>query len=176
VVDDAGRPVPSKTDGNLLVRGHAQFVGYLKRPELTSASHTAAGWFMTGDRAILDPDGYVSISGRTKDIIIRGGENIPVVEIENLLFAHPKVANVAVVAMPDPRLGERACAFVIPKPGDTLTLAEVVRYLETMEVARQKFPERLEIVSEFPMTASGKVQKFRLREVVAGMLGLPPVR
>ena len=176
VVDDAGRPVPPQTHGNLLVRGHAQFVGYLKRRELTASSHTADGWFMTGDRAILDPDGYVSISGRTKDIIIRGGENIPVAEIENLLFAHPKIANVAIVAMPDPRLGERACAFVIPKPGEALTLAEVVRYLETKEIARQKFPERLEIVSEFPMTASGKIQKFRLREIVAGTLGLPPAR
>lgn len=176
VVDDAGRPVPAKTEGDLLVRGHSQFVGYLKRPELTAASHTADGWFMTGDRAILDPDGYVSISGRTKDIIIRGGENIPVVEIENLLFAHPKIANVAIVAMPDPRLQERGCAFVIPKPGETLTLAEVVAYLETKEVARQKFPERLEILGEFPMTASGKVQKFRLREMVAATLGLPPVR
>ena len=176
VVDDAGQPVPPKTNGNLLVRGHAQFVGYLKRPELTTVSHTPDGWFMTGDRAILDPDGFVSISGRTKDIIIRGGENIPVVEIENLLFAHPKVANVAIVAMPDPRLGERACAFVIPNPGETLTQAEVVRYLETKEVAKQKFPERLEVVSEFPMTASGKIQKFRLREIVAAKLGLSPVR
>ena len=78
--------------------------------------------------------------------------------------------------MPDPRLQERGCAFVIPKPGETLTLAEVVAYLETKEVARQKFPERLEIVGEFPMTASGKVQKFRLREMVAATLGLPPVR
>jgi len=176
VVDDAGQPVPPKTNGNLLVRGHAQFIGYLKRPELTTVSHAPDGWFMTGDRAILDPDGFVSISGRTKDIIIRGGENIPVVEIENLLFAHPKIANVAIVAMPDPRLGERACAFVIPKPGETLALAEVVRYLETKEVARQKFPERVEIVGEFPMTASGKIQKFRLREIVAAKLGLPPVR
>jgi len=78
--------------------------------------------------------------------------------------------------MPDPRLGERACAFVIPKPGETLTQAEVVRYLETKEVAKQKFPERLEVVSEFPMTASGKIQKFRLREIVAAKLGLSPVR
>ncbi|MBI2543977.1 MAG: AMP-binding protein [Candidatus Rokubacteria bacterium] len=176
VVDDAGKAVAPNTEGELLVRGDAQFVGYLKRPELTAASYTPDGWFMTGDRAILDPDGYVSISGRTKDIIIRGGENIPVVEIENLLFAHPKIANVAIVAMPDPRLQERACAFVIPKPGETLTLAEVVAFLETKEVARQKFPERLEIIGEFPMTASGKVQKFRLRELVAATLGLPPVR
>ncbi|MBI4591816.1 MAG: AMP-binding protein, partial [Candidatus Rokubacteria bacterium] len=163
VVDDAGKAVPSNTEGDLLVSGHSQFVGYLKRPELTAASYTSDGWFMTGDRAILDPDGYVSISGRSKDIIIRGGENIPVVEIENLLFTHPKIANVAVVAMPDLRLQERACAFVIPKPRDTLTLAEVVAYLESKEIARQKFPERLEIVGEFPMTPSGKIQKFRLR-------------
>ncbi len=176
VVDDAGRPAPAKTEGELLVRGHSQFVGYLKRPEFTAASHTPDGWFVTGDRAILDEDRYVSISGRSKDIIIRGGENIPVVEIENLLFAHPKIANVAVVAMPDPRLQERACAFVILTPGETLTLGEVVAYLETQEIARQKFPERLEIVSEFPMTTSGKIQKFRLRELVATKLGLPPVR
>lgn len=176
VVDDAGVPVPAKTEGELLVRGHSQFVGYWKRPEQTTASHTPDGWFMTGDRAILDADGYVSISGRSKDIIIRGGENIPVVEIENLLFAHPKIANVAVVAMPDPRLQERVCAFVIPTPGESLTLADVVAYLETKEVAKQKFPERLEIVSDFPMTPSGKIQKFRLRELVATGLGAPPVR
>ncbi len=176
VVDDAGRPVRAGTEGELRVRGHSQFVGYWKRPELTASSYTSDGWFMTGDRAMLDPDGYVSISGRSKDIVIRGGENIPVVEIENLLFAHPKIANVAVVAMPDPRLQERACAFVIPKPDETLTLAEIVAFLETKEVAKQKFPERLEIVSELPMTASGKVQKFRLRELVAAKLGLPPVR
>ncbi|MBI4588806.1 MAG: hypothetical protein HY725_08190 [Candidatus Rokubacteria bacterium] len=88
----------------------------------------------------------------------------------------PKIANVAVVAMPDPRLQERACAFVIPKPGETPTLAEVVACLESKEIARQKFPERLEIVGEFPMTPSGKVQKFRLRELVAAQLGQPPVR
>jgi len=176
VVDDKGRPVPPKTEGELLVRGHSQFVGYWKRSELTRDSYTADGWFKTGDRASLDEDGYLSICGRSKDIIIRGGENIPVVEIENLLFAHPKIANVAVVAMPDPRLQERACAFVILKPGEALTLTEVVQYLDSKRVARQKYPERLETVTEFPMTPSGKVQKFRLREVVAEKLGLPPVR
>lgn len=176
VVDERGQPVPPKTEGELLVRGHSQFVGYWKRPELTAASYREDGWFVTGDRATLDADGYVSISGRSKDIIIRGGENIPVVEIENLLFAHPKIANVAVVAMPDPRLQERACAFVILRPGESLTLAEVVRYLESREIARQKFPERLEIVDEFPMTPSGKIQKFRLREAIAAKLGLPPVK
>ena len=170
VMDDEGRPVPPKTEGELLVRGHSQFVGYWKRPQLTRDSYTADGWFKTGDRAALDADGYLSICGRSKDIITRGGENIPVVEIENLLFAHPKIANVAIVAMPDPRLQERACAFVILKPGETLTLAEVVAYLESKQVARQKFPERLEVVEAFPMTPSGKVQKYQLREVIAKKL------
>jgi cyclohexanecarboxylate-CoA ligase len=99
-----------------------------------------------------------------------------VVEIENLLFAHPKVARVAIVAMPDPRLQERACAFVIPTSGETVTLDELTAYLDAQGVARQRFPERLEIVAEFPVTASGKIQKYRLREIVAAKLGQPPVR
>jgi cyclohexanecarboxylate-CoA ligase len=176
VVDAEGRPVPARTEGDLLVRGHSQFVGYWKRPEFTREGHTADGWFKTGDRAVLDPDGYVSITGRSKDLIIRGGENVSVAEVENLLFAHPKIHAVAVVAMPDPRLVERACAFVIPKPGQTLTLEEIAVYLDGRRLARHKFPERLELVSEFPMTPSGKIQKYRLRETIAAKLGLPPVR
>jgi cyclohexanecarboxylate-CoA ligase len=167
VVDDGGREVPRGSEGDLLVRGPAQFAGYFKRPEFTADGHTADGWFKTGDRATLDRDGYVSITGRTKDVIIRGGENIPVVEVENLLFTHPKVAGVAIVAMDDPRLGERACAVVIPREGQSLTLPEITAFLESHQLARQKFPERLEIVSEFPMTPSGKIQKYRLRQLVA---------
>jgi Acyl-CoA synthetases (AMP-forming)/AMP-acid ligases II len=115
----------------------------------------------------------VAITGRAKDIIIRGGENIPIVEIENLLYTHPKIAGVAIVAMPDPRLGERACAVVVPREGQTLTLAEVVGFLEQHELARQKFPERLELVSEFPTTPSGKVQKYRLRDLVIERMEKP---
>ncbi len=170
VVDGDGRQSPPGTEGDLLVRGPSQFVGYFKRPEFTSESYTAEGWFKTGDRGALDRDGYLSITGRSKDLIIRGGENIPVVEVENVLFAHPKVASVAIVGMPDPRLGERACAFVIPRPGESPTLAELVAFLEGKQLARQKFPERIELVSEFPMTPSGKVQKFRLRQLVAEKL------
>jgi len=176
VVDDKARALPAKTEGDLLVRGHSQFVGYWQRPAFTREAHTDDGWFKTGDRAMLDGDGYVSITGRSKDLIIRGGENISVAEVENLLFAHPKIANVAVVAMPDPRLAERACAFVIPEPGHTVTLEEIVQYLELKELARHKFPERLEIVGEFPMTPSGKIQKYRLRELIARRLGMEPVR
>ena len=170
VVDEAGRELPRGGEGDLLVRGPAQFAGYFKRPEFTADGHTADGWFKTGDRATLDRDGYVSITGRTKDVIIRGGENIPVVEVENLLYTHPKVAGVAIVAMADPRLGERGCAVVIPREGQSLTLPEITAFLESHQLARHKFPERLEIVSEFPMTPSGKIQKYRLRQMVAERL------
>jgi cyclohexanecarboxylate-CoA ligase len=170
VVDPDGRDVPAGAEGDLLVTGPAQFVGYAKRPEFTRDAHTADGWFKTGDRATLDRDGYVSITGRSKDLIIRGGENIPVAEVENVLFGHPKVAAVAIVAMPDPRLQERACAFVIPKPGESPTLAELIAYLDARQLSKHKFPERLEIVSEFPMTPSGKIQKYRLRQIILDKL------
>ncbi len=167
VVDADGRDVPTGTEGDLLVWGPAQFVGYFERPQFTAEGHTPDGWFKTGDRATLDSDGYLSITGRSKDLIIRGGENIPVVEVENLLYTHPKVAGVAIVAMPDPRLGERACAVVIPREGQSLALTELVGFLEGHQLAKYKLPERLEIVSEFPMTPSGKIQKYRLRQLVA---------
>jgi cyclohexanecarboxylate-CoA ligase len=170
VVDGTGAPAPPGTEGDLLVRGAAQFVGYFRRPQFTADGHAADGWFKTGDRGTLDAGGYLAITGRSKDLIIRGGENIPVVEVENLLYTHPKIAGVAIVAVPDPRLGERACAVVIPREGQAITLGEIVRFLEGHELARQKFPEHLEIVSEFPMTPSGKIQKYRLRELVAERL------
>jgi cyclohexanecarboxylate-CoA ligase len=173
VVDGDGAPVPAGIEGDLLARGAAQFVGYFRRPQFTADAHTADGWFRTGDRATIDRDGYLAITGRTKDVIIRGGENIPVVEVENLLYTHPKIAGVAIVAMPDPRLGERACAVVVPREGQTLTLTEIVRFLEQHQLARQKFPERLELVSEFPTTPSGKIQKYKLRDLVAQRMERP---
>ncbi len=173
VVDDAERDVDPGVEGDLLSRGCSHFVGYYERPAFTADAHTPDGWFRTGDRATRDRDGYVTITGRAKDIIIRGGENIPIVEVENLLYTHPKIAGVAIVAMPDPRLGERACAVVVPREGQTLTLAEIVAFLEGHELARQKFPERLELVSEFPTTPSGKVQKYRLRDLVIQRMEKP---
>jgi cyclohexanecarboxylate-CoA ligase len=166
VLDDAGHDVAPGVEGDLIVTGPAQFVGYFERPEFTAQAHTADGWFKTGDRATLDRDGYLAITGRSKDLIIRGGENIPVAEVENLLFAHPKLAGVAIVGMPDPRLQERTCAFVIARPGESVTLDELIAYLDATQLSKQKFPERLEIVSEFPMTPSGKVQKYRLRQLI----------
>lgn len=158
-----GKPLPPGEEGLLKARGCANFVGYLKRPQLYR--HDADGWFDTGDLARMDADGYIRITGRAKDIIIRGGENIPVIEIEGLLFRHPAVQSVAIVGMPDPRLGERACAFVVLKQGQKFDFEEMTKFLSDQKVARAYFPERLEIVPELPVTPSGKVQKFKLREI-----------
>ena len=156
-------PLPPGEEGVLKVRGCSDFVGYLKRPQLYN--HDAGGWFDTGDLARIDADGYVRITGRAKDIIIRGGENIQVVEIEGLLFRHPAVQAVAIVGMHDARLVERACAFVVPKQGQQLSFEHMAQFLSDQKVARQYLPERLEVVAELPLTPSGKVQKFRLREI-----------
>ena len=163
IVDPAGQPAPPGEEGSLQVRGCSNFVGYLKRPDLGGGD--ADGWFDTGDLARMDGDGYIRIVGRSKDIIIRGGENIPVVDIEGLLFKHPAIAEVSVVGYPDERLGERACAFVRLREGASLSFEEMVAHLEVQRMARQYVPERLEIVEELPRTPSGKVQKFRLREI-----------
>ncbi|MEQ8718423.1 MAG: AMP-binding protein [Acidimicrobiales bacterium] len=153
--------------GELLARGPEVFGGYLD-PSLNDAAFTDDGWFRTGDLASMDADGAVTIRGRLKDIIIRGGENISAKEVEDLLYGHPAVKEVAVVAMADPVMTERACAFVVPMAGESPTLADLTAYLETRHIARQKYPERLELVDELPKTASGKIQKFVLREWVRG--------
>ena len=118
-----------------------------------------------GDRAIIDTDGYVSISGRTKDIVIRGGENIPVKEVEDVLLRHPNVANVAVVAQLHERLGEVGCAVILAD-GDPPTLADLITFLDEQNVTKQFWPEDLRVVDQFPMTPSGKVQKYHLRDIV----------
>jgi cyclohexanecarboxylate-CoA ligase len=164
VVDNDKRVLPRDTVGRLEVRGAGNFVGYLKRPEYNAFD--ADEWFDTGDLARMDADGYIRITGRLKDVIIRGGENIPVVEIENLLYRHPAIREVAIVGTPDARLGERACAFVTLRSGEALTLADMLGYLEQQKVTKHYFPERLEVLKEMPRTASGKIQKFRLREMV----------
>ncbi len=163
IVDAAGKGMPAGTEGRLQVRGCSNFVGYLKRSDLDATD--AEGWFDTGDLARMDADGYVRITGRSKDIIIRGGENVPVVEIEGLVYKHPAVADVAIVAMPDERLGERACAFVTTKPGAALTLAELTAFLLGQGISKNYLPEHLEVVEALPRTASGKIQKFQLREM-----------
>lgn len=164
VVDFDGADLPAGQVGKLLVRSASNFGGYLKRPHLNGTD--ADGWFDTGDLARLDEQGYVRITGRSKDVIIRGGENIPVVEIEALLYRHPAVAMAAIVAYPDERLGERACAVVVPKPGQCLDLSEIQTFLKGQKVATQYIPERLIVKDAMPTTPSGKIQKFRLREML----------
>jgi len=164
VVDGDGQALPIVESGRLLLRACSNFGGYLKRPQLNGTD--ADDWLETGDLARIDAQGYIRITGRSKDVIIRGGENIPVVEIETLLYRHPAVAQAAIVAYPDERLGERACAVVVLKPGETLDLPTVVDYLKAQKVALQYIPERLEILGAMPATPSGKIQKFKLRDLM----------
>ena len=161
VVDERGGELPPGERGDLQVRGPDLCLGYLD-PALNDRAFTEDGWFRSGDLAVVDADGGVRIAGRSKDIIVRGGENLSAKEIEDLLFEHPAVEEVAVVGYPDPVLGERACAFVVAT--GPLTLEELVDFLRERRVANQKLPERLQVVSALPKTASGKVQKFRLRD------------
>ena len=164
VVDVDGSSLPVGEPGKLLLRACSNFGGYLRRPHLNGTD--ADGWFDTGDLARIDAQGYVRITGRSKDVIIRGGENIPVVEIESLLYRHPAIAMAAIVAYPDERLGERACAVVVPRPGQDIDLAEIQTFLKAQKVAIQYIPERLVVRDAMPSTPSGKIQKFKLREML----------
>ncbi len=163
IVDEDGAPVSAGEPGRLLSKGPSMFVGYLGRMDLYDQVVDRDGWFDTGDLGYQTPGGGIRISGRSKDIIIRGGENIPVIEIENALFMFPPVKDVAVVAYPDDRLGERACAVIVAE-GTPPTLGELTAYLSEKGMAKQYFPERVELRSELPRTPSGKVQKFKLRD------------
>ena len=163
VVDANDAAAPAGAIGRLLVRGCSNFGGYLKRPQLNGTD--AEGWFDTGDLARLDERGYIRISGRSKDVIIRGGENIPVVEVESLLYRHPAISQVAIVGYPDERLGERACAFVVLKPGQSLDQAAMVAFLKSQKMALQYIPERLVVLDALPATPTGKIQKFKLRAI-----------
>ncbi len=169
VIDADGQALPAGEVGRLLLRSCSNFGGYLKRPQHNATD--AEGWFDTGDLAYLDARGYIRISGRSKDVIIRGGENIPVVEIETLLYRHPAIAQAAIVAYPDERLGERACAVVVPKPGQTIDLPGLVDFLKAQKVAVQYIPERLIVREAMPATPSGKIQKFKLREQLRELQG-----
>jgi len=169
ITDAEGRVLPAGAEGHFEVESPTMFEGYADRPEWTAAAYTPDGWFRTGDLGVLDESGYVRITGRVRDVINRGGEKIPVAEVEQLLSDHPAVAEVAIVAMPDPRLGERACAFVVLRRNGSLDFERMRHYLDACQVAKHYWPERLEIVAELPRTPSGKVQKYVLRERAGGM-------
>ncbi len=171
VFDEAReKTLPPGQPGEMALRGPFVNAGYFRDPDLTRRSFSPDGWFFTGDSVIMDERGYLSFVSRIKDIINRGGEKISPREVEELLYAHPKVLAVAMVGMPDPRLGERNCVYVVPRPGETMTLDEIVAFLKERGLATVKLPERLELVDSLPMTASGKVRKVALREDVTNKL------
>jgi cyclohexanecarboxylate-CoA ligase len=163
VVDASGKVLGADQEGELQSRGPSHFVGYLKRPERYDMD--ADGWFKTGDLARIDADGYVRITGRSKDIIIRGGENIPVVEVEQLLHKHPAVQIAVGGGGPDTRMGERAVAYVNRRGGGSFTFEELQRFLGEQQMVKQYWPEFLVVTDDLPATPSGKIQKFRLREM-----------
>jgi cyclohexanecarboxylate-CoA ligase/acyl-CoA synthetase len=164
-----GEEVATGGEGEICYWGPGAILGYWRDPARTAATVDGDGWHHTGDLGKLTADGYLRVSGRLKDIIIRGGTNISAAEVEGHLIAHPDVAQVAVVAYPDERLGEKACAVVVPRKGAHPTLDELTEFLRTQRrIANQKLPERLVLVDALPMTATGKIQKFLLRDVARG--------
>jgi len=176
LVDDEGKEVPPGEVGELTCRGPYTLRGYFGVPEYNARQFTPDGFYRSGDLMRLHPSGNYVVEGRKKDLINRGGEKISAEEIENLILSHPAVQNIACVAMPDPDLGEKTCACVILRPGRSLALEELTRFLSEKEIAKFKLPERLEILPEFPLSTFGKVSKKALVEMVTKKLGEERVR
>ncbi|ENW9091714.1 medium-chain fatty-acid--CoA ligase [Escherichia coli] len=165
VVDDARKTLPPGCEGEEASRGPNVFMGYFDEPELTARALDEEGWYYSGDLCRMDEAGYIKITGRKKDIIVRGGENISSREVEDILLQHPKIHDACVVAMPDERLGERSCAYVVLKaPHHSLSLEEVVAFFSRKRVTKYKYPEHIVVIEKLPRTASGKIQKFLLRK------------
>lgn len=164
IVDEHGNDVPVGAEGEQLSRGPNTFIGYLDEPELTAKALDDDGWYYSGDLARFTDDGSIRIVGRLKDVIIRGGQNISVREVEDVLLTHSACQSIAIVGIPHPRLGETACAVVVCREGQTLGFDEMVRFLTERGVARFKHPQHLILREQLPSTASGKIQKYKLRE------------
>ncbi len=163
IVDAEGRIAPRGATGEFCTRGYSVMTGYWNDPEKTAEAVDAAGWMHTGDLAVMDDAGYVNIVGRLKDMVIRGGENVYPREIEEFLYRHPKVQDVQVVGVPDPRFGEEVCAWVKLRPGETADEEEIRAFCKG-QIAHYKIPRYIRFVDEFPMTITGKVQKFVIRD------------
>ncbi|HDS2625234.1 TPA: medium-chain fatty-acid--CoA ligase [Escherichia coli] len=165
VVDNARKTLPPGCEGEEASRGPNVFMGYFDEPELTARALDEEGWYYSGDLCRMDEAGYIKITGRKKDIIVRGGENISSREVEDILLQHPKIHDACVVAMPDERLGERSCTYVVLKaPHHSLSLEDVVAFFSRKRVAKYKYPEHIVVIEKLPRTASGKIQKFLLRK------------
>jgi fatty-acyl-CoA synthase len=171
IVDERGRVVPPNTPGELLTRGYCVMPGYWKDPERTAEAIDGARWIRSGDIATLDEEGYCNIVGRLKDMLIRGGENIFPREIEEYLYTHPKIEEVEVFGVPDPKYGEEVCAWIKLRQGESLSAEEVRAFCEG-RIAHFKIPRHVRFVEDFPMTVTGKVQKYVMRERMAEELGV----
>jgi fatty-acyl-CoA synthase len=171
IVDTEGRIVPRGVKGELLTRGYSVMLGYWGDEEKTREAIDAAGWMHTGDLAVIDEQGYAAIVGRAKDMVIRGGENIYPREVEEFLYRHPKVLDVQCIGVPDPKYGEELCACIVLRPGMECGEDEIRDFCKG-QIAHYKIPRYIRFVSGFPMTVTGKIQKYLLREQVANDLGL----
>jgi fatty-acyl-CoA synthase len=167
-----GLTVPRGEAGELCTRGYAVMLGYWQEPDKTAEAIDAARWMHTGDLATMDGEGYLNVVGRIKDVVIRGGENVYPREVEEFLFAHPDVADVSVVGVPDARYGEELMAWVVMKPGAAPLTAEAVREFCAGKIAHYKVPRYVHVVEEFPMTVTGKIRKVEMRESAVEILGL----
>jgi len=163
-VDFQGNPTPPSQEGELIARGPGIFTGYFRNAQANEDAFTADGYFRTGDLAVIDKNGILRITGRVKDIIIRGGENIGAQEVEELISSHPSVEYVAVVAMPDPDLGEQICAYIKAVKGAGLAHENIIAHLEQIGASKKFFPARIEFVEEIPLTAAGKADKKILKK------------
>ncbi|HEX2183523.1 MAG TPA: AMP-binding protein, partial [Rubrobacteraceae bacterium] len=172
IVDvDTGEDCGPGEQGELWTRGYLVMKGYYKMEDRTREVIDEEGWLHTGDLAVMDENGYVRITGRAKDMIIRGGENVYPREIEEFLYTHPDISDVQVYGVPDEKYGEQVAAAIIPKQGSTLTEEEIKEFCSE-NIARYKVPYYVDFVDEYPMTASGKIQKYRLREAAVERYGL----
>jgi fatty-acyl-CoA synthase len=171
IVDETGRIVPRGVPGELCTRGYSVMLGYWQDPDNTARAIDAARFMHTGDIATMDDEGYVNIAGRIKDMVIRGGENVYPREIEEFLYTHPAVKDVSVIGVPDVKFGEELCAWVVVHPGAEVDV-EAIREFCRGKIAHYKIPRYVRFVDEFPMTVTGKVQKFKMREISTAELGL----
>ncbi|MBS0523862.1 MAG: AMP-binding protein [Proteobacteria bacterium] len=171
IVDNEGKAVPRGQTGEFCTRGYSVMKGYWNDAEKTAEAIDDGGWMHTGDLATMDADGYVNIVGRLKDMVIRGGENVYPREIEEFLYRHPKVQDVQVIGVPDPKYGEEICAWIKLREGQSATPDEIREFCKG-QIAHYKIPRYIEFVAEFPMTITGKIQKFVMREQTIGKLGL----
>jgi non-ribosomal peptide synthetase component E (peptide arylation enzyme) len=164
VVSPDGKELPPNTTGELMIKGPGVFTGYYKAPEENEKVFNKEGFFRTGDLAVIAENGIITLTGRIKEMINRGGESISATEIEKLIVSHPEVNMVAVVPMPDPVFGERVCAYIQPKPGATLTFEKIIAHLKAQKASVLQLPERIEFIEAMPFTKAEKVDKKFLRE------------